>query len=98
MRYRKIVFGIMLLGMMALSVVLMIQGSAHAATLSVNSTSDNLIAADGNCTLREAINNANTDSDTTGGDCLAGSGTDTIIVPAGTYLLTGGTLVPEGDV
>ena len=61
---------------------------ALAAGISVDSTADNLTGADGLCTLREAITNANTDSDTTGGDCTAGSGADTITLPAGTYALS----------
>jgi len=69
---------------------------AHAATITVNSAADNTTAGDGDCTLREAINNANdtTDGQTTGGDCAAGnpSGADTITLPAETYTLaiTGG--------
>jgi CSLREA domain-containing protein len=51
-----------------------------AAVIVVNSSQDNVIAGDGLCTLREAILNANTNSDTTGGDCIGGSmGGDTII-------------------
>ena len=49
-----------------------------AATVTVNSTANNTPSDDDICTLREAINNANSDSDTTLGDCLAGSGVDTI--------------------
>jgi CSLREA domain-containing protein len=60
--------------------------SASAVTVTVNSTADDLTAGDGQCTLREAIINANTDSDTTGGDCPAGSGTDEIVLPAGNYV------------
>ncbi len=62
--------------------------AVHAASISVDSTADNLVAGDGNCTLREAIRNANNDSDSTGGDCAAGSGSDTIHVPVGTYVLS----------
>ena len=51
---------------------------AQAATIIVNSTAGDVTAGDGNCTLREAINNAESDSDTTSGDCSAGSGADTI--------------------
>ncbi|GAB4581417.1 MAG: hypothetical protein Fur0022_41640 [Anaerolineales bacterium] len=51
---------------------------ALAASITVNSTADTTIAGDTQCTLREAVANANSDSDTTGGDCVAGSGTDTI--------------------
>lgn len=52
----------------------------HAAsTITVNSTADTT-ADDGECTLREAITAANTDtaSGVTGGECIAGSGADTI--------------------
>ena len=49
-----------------------------ASTITVNSTADNTIASDGNCTLREAITNANADTDSTSGDCTAGVGADTI--------------------
>ena len=55
---------------------------ASAAGITVNSTADNLTAGDSNCTLREAIGNANSNSDTTSGDCTAGSGADTITLPA----------------
>jgi CSLREA domain-containing protein len=51
---------------------------AAAATITVNSTADTATAGDAQCTLREAITNANSNSDTTSGDCAAGSGTDTI--------------------
>jgi len=42
--------------------------------------SDSTVVADGVCSLREALNNANSDADTTGGDCAPGSGADTIQV------------------
>ncbi len=61
--------------------------AAEAANLSVNDTSDSLVAGDGKCTLREAIINANSDTDSTGGDCAAGSGVDVIALPMGTYTL-----------
>lgn len=53
------------------------------ATITVTTNQDNAAASDGLCTLREAITNANSDSDTTGGDCAAGSGTDTILFSIG---------------
>jgi CSLREA domain-containing protein len=53
--------------------VLLIDGaSAKAVNIAVDTTADNAIAGDGSCTLREAINNANRNRDTTNGDCLAG--------------------------
>ena len=58
------------------------------------------VAADGQCSLIEALVNANDDAPTHG-DCAAGSGPDTIELPAGTYTLTlvydggsGGTGLP----
>ena len=42
-----------------------------AATLTVN-TSDDAIAADGMCSLREAIINANNNNQTGSADCIAG--------------------------
>lgn len=56
-----------------------VERPAYAATITVNSTADTE-ANDGVCTLREAIKAANTDtaSGASGGECLAGSGTDTI--------------------
>lgn len=58
-----------------------------AAAIVVDSQADALVAGDGQCTLREAIRNANLDTDTTAGDCAAGVGPDRIEVPAGTYVL-----------
>jgi CSLREA domain-containing protein len=72
---------------LALAVGLVLPTATLAATLNVNSTADQLIAGNGQCTLREAVINANGDSDTTAGDCAAGSGADLINVPAGTYTL-----------
>jgi CSLREA domain-containing protein len=51
----------------------------------VDVTADEL-DADGDCSLREAIRAANLDVAVSG--CAAGSGPDTIIVPAGTFPLT----------
>src|SRR3990172_2948100 len=43
----------------------------------VNATNDT-ISTNGLCSLPEAVNNANQDVDTSGGDCIAGEGDDTI--------------------
>lgn len=56
---------------------------ARAATISVNTTTDEL-NSDGDCSLREAIRAANQNQAVDA--CLAGSGADTIILPAGDYL------------
>ncbi len=64
---------------------------AYAASITVDTTAD-VVADDGACSLREAISNANTDSAlfASTGECLAGFGEDTIVVPAGTYTLDSG--------
>jgi CSLREA domain-containing protein len=54
-------------------------------TINVNTNVDELIN-DGNCSLREAIISANTDSPVDA--CPAGHGVDLISLPAGTYTLT----------
>lgn len=56
----------------------------ETVTINVNTTDDEL-ALDGNCSLREAIQAANTNTQVDA--CPAGGGTDTINVPAGTYIL-----------
>ncbi|MEQ8970808.1 MAG: right-handed parallel beta-helix repeat-containing protein [Coleofasciculus sp. C1-SOL-03] len=58
--------------------LLMESASAQTAAIVVNTTVDDINAGDGNCTLREAINNANTNRDTTNGDCRTGSPYPTI--------------------
>ena len=55
------------------------------STITVNSTAQNP-GVPGDCTLGEAIQAANTDLPVDG--CSAGAGTDTIILPAGTYTLS----------
>ena len=60
--------------------------TALAASIIVNSTAD-VVANDGACTLREAITNANNDNQSGSTDCAAGSGADTITLPAGIYTL-----------
>lgn len=61
---------------------------AHAKTITVSTNSD-IVANDGRCSLREAIAAANTDtaSGSSRGECPAGSGSDTITVPAMQILL-----------
>jgi len=70
--------------------------NVFAEVLIVNSIADTEISGDGKCTLREAINNANTDSDTTEGDCIPGNGDDIIDLTniAGTIVLNGQQLPP----
>ncbi len=65
--------------------------SVQAATITVNSLGDTLNNADGVCSIREAIINANNDA-ATWSNCAAGSGADTINLPAGTITLS----IPNG--
>jgi CSLREA domain-containing protein len=91
MKTKTVIFMLLLAGALFGAVLVEREVTAVAsasAIITVNSTDDTLVPGDGNCTLREAINNANSNSDTTGGDCVAGAGADTIILPAGIYTLT----------
>jgi CSLREA domain-containing protein len=60
--------------------------SLQAAPLITVTTFDDELNADGDCSLREAINAANLNSAVDG--CAAGSGDDVIVLAAGTYILT----------
>jgi len=64
--------------------------SLASSFIVVNSFTDVKAANDGLCTLREAVIAANKDkpSGTRAGECPAGHGADTIILPAGNYQLT----------
>src|SRR5215207_1888446 len=57
------------------------QAPALAATIQVSPATPPAIKADGKCSLIEAIVNANRDA-RTHLDCVAGSGADTIVMPA----------------
>ncbi len=59
--------------------------NAWAATISVTTPTDEY-NSDGDCSLREAVSAANNDSAVDG--CAAGSGHDTIVLPAGNYTLS----------
>ena len=74
-----------------LALVLGAVSGAQSTTIAVNSPADSL-AIDGNCTLREAIIAANTDTSVDA--CPAGSGADIVMVPPDTYILT---LVGAGE-
>ena len=75
-------------------------GTAAAATLTVNATAD-VVADDGQCSLREAIEAADTDtaSGAAAGECSAGNGADAITFGAsGTFVLgAGGALVIDSN-
>ena len=70
--------------------------SASAATLSVNTTADELTPKDGQCSLREAVAAAN--SPGTAGDCgTASNGANTIALGAGDYALTFAPVGGDGN-
>jgi Domain of unknown function DUF11 len=64
-----------------------------ASVLTVNDLGGTTVSGDGLCTLPEVINNAEANSDTTGGDCTAGSGTDTIKFKVSGNVISG--ILPE---
>src|SRR5512143_1474528 len=82
---------LVLVAALALSIlfVVAIQISRAASPITVTTTSDT-VNTDGYCSLREAIIAANKDqaSSSQPGECAAGSGADTIVIPTGTYTLT----------
>jgi CSLREA domain-containing protein len=75
----------MLLTLLVAGVGLAAAPIAGAATITVGSTADEL-AANGTCTLREAIQAANTDAAVDA--CAAGGGADTVVLPSGTFRIT----------
>jgi CSLREA domain-containing protein len=76
-------------------VVAMTPSVAYAANIVVRSAADGAPANDGACTLREAILNANSDSQAGSSDCGAGDGDDVIV-----FEISGGgvhTIAPTSD-
>jgi Putative Ig domain len=61
------------------------QGVATANTITVTTSNPNIVA-DGQCSLIEAINNANNDA-ASFPDCAAGSGPDRIVLPANANMI-----------
>ncbi len=58
--------------------LLTLASAAHAATITVNSTADDVDGADSECTLREAITAANDNMGGAGGECVAGGTLPTV--------------------
>ena len=72
---------------------------AQAATITVNTNDPAVNPGDGLCSLTEAIQNANGDNESSGGDCVGGNGADTIELPAAqTITLTSALPNLLGDV
>src|SRR5215207_4503198 len=62
-----------------------VPAASSAATIVVGTT-DDVVAVDGTCSLREAVQAANVDA--ASGGCAAGAGADVIALPAGTFTLS----------
>jgi CSLREA domain-containing protein len=77
------------LSLAAACALLLVPAAARASTINVTTTTDTVVD-DGLCSLREAVMSADADNAGTNGagGCVAGSGNDTISVPAGSYQLT----------
>jgi CSLREA domain-containing protein len=87
---KKKMIGIkILLSLLIIGLLMLATSPAMAAKIKVNST-DDIIANDGNCTLREAVIAANTDtaSGSMTGECQAGNGADTIVLQDLVYFLS----------
>ncbi|MCB0857612.1 MAG: CSLREA domain-containing protein [Verrucomicrobiae bacterium] len=74
-----------LAGAIALIAVLLVPAAANAVTINVNTTVDEY-GTGTNCSLREAITAAQTNSSF--GGCPAGFASDEILLPGGDYLIT----------
>jgi CSLREA domain-containing protein len=72
--------------LLLLTLSLLFPVSAFAGTTIPVNTDQDELNDDGDCSLREAVRAANLD--TAVDACPAGSGTDLILIPAGTYLLS----------
>ena len=89
-RSRKFFFalasaGALLVGAVGVHFPLQSAGAGSSATITVNTTDDEN-NGDGDCSLREAIEAANLNVAVDA--CTSGEGSDTIIIPAGTYTFT----------
>jgi CSLREA domain-containing protein len=82
------------LGLSALALSLCMS-PLQAATITVDTLNDEL-NNDGDCSLREALESANTDTGVD--DCDSGAGADVINIPAGTISLTSGQMTLSTDI
>jgi CSLREA domain-containing protein len=68
------------------ALALLVPATASAAVINVTTTEDQFDTGS-RCSLREAVQSSNTDSNSQATGCVAGSGTDMIKVPDGRYTL-----------
>ena len=85
LRRSRVLLGALLISIALAAAALGFPHAAQAATITVNTTADEFNTGPG-CSLREAIQAANTD--TAFGGCAAGAGADTITLASGTYQIT----------
>ncbi|UCH86615.1 MAG: thrombospondin type 3 repeat-containing protein [Dehalococcoidia bacterium] len=83
---RKLPLGLLVLAILAVASLARPAAEATPGATIIVDTTDDELNADGDCSLREAIQAANADAAVDA--CTAGSGADTIVLPAGTYTLT----------
>lgn len=86
----RMVIRLVFSGMLMLIGLVAFRGTALSATITVDTTVDEPLSDpdNGNCSLREAIQSAKTDSSVNADACVIGSGADTVFIPAGFYLLS----------
>lgn len=77
----------LILAALAATLALAIPASAGAAVIRVTTSTDEFDEGS-RCSLREAITSSNSDSSASAEGCIAGSGTDTILVRPGVHNLT----------
>jgi CSLREA domain-containing protein len=92
-RGRRVICGVAT----ALLCLLGVAPAAGAATINVTTTTDEF-AAGSRCSLREAVWAANNDSIAMAPGCVAGSGSDTIVVPPGVFNLSRADSIPSSPV
>jgi CSLREA domain-containing protein len=85
------------LASIASAIALLAPAATRAATIAVTTTADEFNSDPAACSLREAIWAANHDLVLLAPGCTAGSGTDKITVPTGTYNLTIPGAGEQGD-
>jgi fibronectin-binding autotransporter adhesin len=79
-----------------MAMALVMPPALHAATITVTTTADEFGSGSA-CSIREAVQSANTNADVGGCTHAGGFGTDTITIPAGFYTLTRGGIDEDNN-
>src|SRR5881398_2891080 len=89
----RILTGFMLcLAAITLGFSALVATASSPVVITVNTLLDEATSGDGLCSLREAINNFNAQTDTTGGDCASGIGPTEINFSVSGTITLGSTL------